>query len=152
MLGSGHPFYQSPVLTFTFCSVVNASQLLKPQVHVLLLLFPPSFITHCSHSKLPMCCQYCQSSQWALFVYFFCNDLVFSSHCSQTPSINKQTHAVWLVCAATGLRTTEGQEDDSYCHVSTGLRRQGREENRQLEGVGWTVIFKNTRRSLYLAR
>ena len=49
------------------------------------------------------------------------NCRVFSSPCSQTPSINNQTHAARLVYAAAGLRSTEGQEEESSRGVSAVL-------------------------------
>lgn len=150
MLTSGHSFSQSPMLAFTFCTPMNVSQLPKPHVNVLLSFSHryPSSHTAPTPSYLRAVST---ASQHVLFVYFFFNYHVFSSPCSQTPSINKQTHAAWLVYAAEGVKSTEGQEEESGRGVSAVPRREAREEKGQLEGVGLAVIFKNMRRSSYLA-
>lgn len=68
------------------------------------------------------------ASHHVLFVYFFCNYHVFSSPYSQTPSINLQTHAAQVVCAAASMGIAEGQERESSCGVSAVPRREVREE------------------------
>lgn len=112
----------------------------------------PIIIHH--HTLLPLPFTYvlpvlpASVSYWSTY---FCSYHVFSSPRSQIPSIKKQRSAAQLVYAAVGMRSTEGLEKESSCGASALLRREVRVEKGQLEGLGLTKIFKNTRRSLYLA-
>ena len=79
------------------------------------------------HMPLPLCYPRAASaaSQCVLSVCFFCNYHVFFSHCSQTPSINKQTHAAQLTFAAVWVRSTEGQDAESSRGVPCCAEERG---------------------------